>query len=147
MTLFSRRDDKQPKKTWQHIWLRSFLLVTAVSLFLSACGALKQRTLGANQPLEGNVIITCSEACASRGQCGQSTDRGPFVFAASDTPRVEAHDTLLPPETEAVIIEPARETRVALVATNEEFPVFFYHVILADQTKTGWVAGWCVAAP
>lgn len=69
------------------------------------------------------------------------------MFAASDTPRVEAHDTLLPPETEAVVIEPARETRVALVATGEEFPIFFYHVTLADQTKTGWVAGWCVAAP
>ncbi len=147
MMLFHRRKDNQQEKKRQRVWLRLFLLVTAVSLFLSACTALQQRTLGANQPLEGSVIITCSEACASRGQCGESTDRGPFVFAASDAPRVEAHDTLLPPESQAVVIEPARETRVALVATGEEFPVFFYHVTLADQTKTGWVAGWCVAAP
>lgn len=122
-----------------------FWLLAAASL--TACSLLAERQFGDQTALEGEVVITCSEACANRTQCGDSVDRGRYVFAGQAGPAVSEHDTILPVDTRATLLEPARQVTLEQVADGERLQIFFYHVALTDDTQQGWVAGWCVATP
>lgn len=125
-------------------WQQFALLLFSLTL-LAACGLLADPQFGANTPLEGEVVVTCSPACANRGQCGDSLDRGRFVFASQNGPVVSDHDIILPVDARATVLEPPRQETLEQVGDGQRLQIFFYHVQLVDQTQSGWVAGWCIA--
>lgn len=125
--------------------LLPLLLLLLSLVVLTACSVFNRRQFGNEVVLEGSGVVTCSGECAARGQCGESVDRGTFVFAGVDTPRVADHNGLLPVDTAVTILETRSVNLQSVSDTTQQFPLNFYNVILEDQTRSGWVAGWCIA--
>lgn len=96
----------------------------------------------------GGPILTCSQECADRGQCGESTDRGRVVLLSAGQPAVSQldHDLAIADGAGVTIME-MRSLNVMENATGFEFPVNFYRVLVHDRNVEGWVAGWCILNP
>lgn len=136
-----------PKTVAQLARLAAWLLISAALTACSLVGG-NNRQLGGQTVLEGEVVLICSDTCASRGQCGESLDRGRFVFAHQAGPAVSEHDTALPAGTRATVLEPPRQVLLEQISNGQQLPpIYFYHVALVDPAQQGWVAGWCVATP
>lgn len=89
------------------------------------------------------VVVVCSEACASRGQCGEAADGRRLVFGHPDRPEVRGHQLVFEHET-AVFFINTREETLQLVSTGEPFNQTFYLVTRPQDQRSGWVAGWCI---
>ena len=92
-------------------------------------------------------MLTCSQECLARGQCGTTAEFGDVVLGGSVGPTTNSHQLIFPVSNPNVIINGSEERTVLPLAGGEPFSARFYQVSLNDLTKTGWVAGWCVAAP
>lgn len=102
---------------------------------------------GSDLPVAG-TIVTCSQECADRGQCGTSTDRGRVVLLSADQPAVSAVDFELAVADGAAVS--VLETRSVDVQENQsgfQFPINFYRVLVHDRNVEGWVAAWCILNP
>lgn len=102
---------------------------------------------GSDLPVAGPTV-TCSQECADRGQCGESTDRGPVVLLSAAEPAVSPVEfDLAVAEGAAVSVLETRSVNVRENASGFEFPVNFYRVLVQDRNVEGWVAGWCILNP
>lgn len=123
---------------------RNLLLIGAL-LALTACSLLNSEpTLGDTTDLQGQAIVTCSTACAERGQCGTAVDGSRVVLGGQGGPTVENHDMVFAVDT-AVPIYEMRIQQVETLATAQQFNLRFYHIQRPDGLN-GWVSGWCLAA-
>jgi len=136
----------------QSLFILYLISVTAV-LLLTACfgggndeAALPPPEGGSSAPLTGEVILSCNQACTDRGQCGTLADGNAVVLGNLEGPAVINHNLTFPANTTAVI-QAASTNIVETVAnpTRSEQP--FYQVVLSDNSKMGWVAGWCISSP
>lgn len=92
--------------------------------------------------------LTCSQECADRGQCGESTDRGRVVLLSAAEPAVSpAEFDLAVADGAAVSVLETRSVNIRESASGFEFPVNFYRVLVQDRNVEGWVAGWCILNP
>ncbi len=124
---------------------RQFWWLIAASWFLAACSLLNRNpVLGDTAALQGQAVVTCSTACAERGQCGTIPDGGQVVLGSQIGPVLANHERMFPAGSMVTILE-SREQMVETVMTLEQFPLRFYHIQPADRVD-GWVAGWCLAA-
>jgi hypothetical protein len=125
--------------------LTIFLLVAFI---LTACifAGDDGPTLGDTTALTGNGVLVCSEACAARGQCGTTTERGDVVLASTIAPSTRGHDLAASAGTPVVINAMVSEP-VLSSTTGQEFSANYYQVTLPDRPLPAWVAGWCLAAP
>lgn len=123
--------------------------VTACSLLGGGDEGQDQVAAPADQGLEaipaGQPTLTCSQECADRGQCGESTDRGTVVLLSTVQPAVAAADhDLAVPEGTAVSIVETRPITVVENASGQEFPVNFHRVAIPLRNTEAWVADWCI---
>jgi len=117
-----------------------------VLLSLTACGLLGgDPVLGDTADLQGEATVTCSTACAERGQCGSAPDGSQVVLGGLAGPAVENHDLRFAVDTAVPILGSSMRT-VETLATANPFDLRFYLIQRPDGTA-GWVAGWCLAAP
>ncbi|MCP4426294.1 MAG: hypothetical protein GY803_17520 [Chloroflexi bacterium] len=124
---------------------RRFWQLTVVLLSLAACSLMNgEPTLGSAAELQGQAVVTCSAACAERGQCGRSANGDQVVLGGQGGPAVENHDRVFAANT-AVPIYESRMQRVEPINGGEQFDLRFYHIQRPDGAD-GWVAGWCLAA-
>jgi len=94
---------------------------------------------------QGRVV--CNNRCNDRGQCGDRTDGGGQVILVSSAgPTLEGHDRYIPAQTDVQILGFEMRTLQPL-AGGEPSQLPFYFVSTFDQTRQGWVAGWCVRPP
>ena len=129
--------------------LASFVIIISL---IAACGggnddAPADDGIGDVAPA-GGTALTCSQECADRGQCGESTDRGTVVLLNLEQPAVMAaeHDLAVPAATAVNVVE-ERLVTVLETATGAEFQVPFYRVFVPERNVEAWVAGWCVINP
>lgn len=128
---------------FQSLWL--FVLAILV-----ACGGSGEttQTLGTNvqAPLTGQAVLTCSAQCAARGQCGTAPDGQTVVLGGVNASTLQPHDRLFPNNTSVFINYSEIRTLQLVSDPTQQAQVPFYAVTTTDQTKAGWVVGWCVAA-
>lgn len=92
--------------------------------------------------------LTCSQECADRGQCGESTDRGRVVLLSTIEPGLSPEEfDLAVADGSAVSILESRPVEVRETASGFQFSVDFHRVLVQDRNVEGWVAGWCVLNP
>jgi hypothetical protein len=121
--------------------LFSFLLLTA------CLGGGEADTPATNPdpgPLSGEVLLSCSQICADRGQCGGHVDGYDVVLGGTQVPVVENHDVFFPAGVRAVVIN-NQLMQLQPVTNPQAFNQFFYQV--EYNGVRGWVAGWCATAP
>jgi len=120
-------------------------------LLLSGCSLLK----GDSDLVLGNEIqipdatagtITCSERCELKSQCG-TTDGNKVIMGSVNTPAVSGWDMMLADETAVTINTSESRTVQKFTGDQSQENLFFYNVTANDGSgKSGWIAGWCVAA-
>lgn len=89
------------------------------------------------------VTVVCSEACANRGQCGQTADGRSVILAHPDQPAVRDHQILFAADSTAALVATNSQT-VQVVATGQQFDQNFYLLTRPEDGRSAWVAGWCV---
>lgn len=126
-------------------------VLALVMMVVAGCGgdAGEEGAVPVEQGLEniptGQPTLTCSQECADRGQCGESTDRGTVVLLSTAQPAVTAADhNLAVPEGTTVSIVETRPITVVENASGLEFPVNFHRVSIPLRNVEGWVADWCI---
>ncbi|MCA9973105.1 MAG: hypothetical protein KC425_22960 [Anaerolineales bacterium] len=128
---------------------RTALVLALLLLALSACSLINRNAdgsqLGHETVLAEQGVLTCSSQCRERGQCGTAGDQT-VVLGGLVQPRTSEHDLLLPANSPVTILSSQAYT-VRQRLDQTEFPINFYVVSTQDNTKAGWVAGWCLAAP
>ncbi|MCA9874921.1 MAG: hypothetical protein KC441_14725 [Anaerolineales bacterium] len=128
--------------------IRPFCLYLPLALFfltfILGCSLLNRNT-PTPVPEGQNVQVTlvCSPECASRGQCGQTTDGRSVIFGNSDRPSVSDPQMLFNAD-EAFPLVAANDQRVQVVTTGEQFDTTFYLITRPQDGRSGWVPGWCV---
>ncbi len=122
------------------VWVGVFLLV-------AACGRGTPTATDPQALLSGQAVVACSDQCAARGQCGVLADGQQAILGNSFGPDTLNHDRLFVAGTAVNIV--GSEVRVVQSLANAEqrAQLPFYAVALPDNSKTAWVAGWCVASP
>jgi hypothetical protein len=127
--------------TWLFI---SLLIFTAC---LGGGGNNNDAVVDDSIPLDVNQgRVVCNNKCNDRGQCGERTDgTGQVVLINSAGPTAEGHDRYIPAQTDVQIL--GFEMRTLQFNGGEISDLPFYFVSTMDQTRQGWVAGWCVAPP
>lgn len=120
-----------------------FLVLVFLVAGLTACFGGKQ-VLGHTSPLAGEAVLTCSQECADRAQCGESIDRGQVVLMSPFGPATQGHTMAVPVDTTVQIVD-RREEATVVVRSNELATVLFYRVTMPDRPEPGWVAGWCLS--
>ncbi|MCI0396148.1 MAG: hypothetical protein L0332_29755 [Chloroflexi bacterium] len=118
-------------------------VLAAVVVVLVACGGEPDQTLGSNNILVGNATLTCGQACAAQGQCGDSLERGKVILLSSFGPATSGHD-IAAQENTPVVINSSQQLPVVRLRTNEQLPMNFYQVTVPER-GVAWVAGWCIA--
>ena len=89
-------------------------------------------------------IITCSERCEVKSQCG-TTDDSKVIMGGLNDPLVDRWDMMFANET-AVTINTSQDRIVQKMIDQSRENLFFYKVTVNDGSeKSGWIAGWCVA--
>lgn len=129
--------------------LRKYLLLSIVALILltlTACLSLFSGSrLGHEATLETSGTLTCSTECINRGQCGTAADETLYVLGGLDVPTVANHNRTFPDNTPVQIVS-SRVENMQNNADGTPFSLTFYQVTTEDLTKSGWVAGWCIAS-
>jgi len=120
----------------------ALLILTACSL-INSTPTLGSQTTFASQ---SEAILTCSAESANRGQCGDTAEQGAVVMGGLGGPAVRYHELLFPAESRVTVNGSDVRTLEPLIG-GEQFDLTFYYVTVVDGGKSGWVAGWCVAAP
>lgn len=132
----------------QRLTLPLAIFSCALVLLLAACGG--------DDPVRFNIderaLVTCSEICASRGQCGTLSGGQMAVLGNESGPAVDHQDRFYIDGTPVVVVErserqlfPARNGS-PLTGSSTPFPHIFYRVTNQEQ-KTAWVSEWCLARP
>jgi hypothetical protein len=134
--------------------LVSFFLLTFV---LTACGGtateeapqptaeanLTTTALGSDLVLQGDITVTCSQACLDRAQCGTLETSGEQVVLGSTiTPATAGHDIFIANNTRASVLT-VQSATLQNSTTGETFPLNFYQLNVPNQSPI-WVSGWCV---
>ena len=129
---------------------RQIVLLTAVFLLLTACFGggnndtpAEDTTADPATPLTGNVVLRCNQTCLDRGQCGTLGNGDRVVLGGSTGPTVDNHDLLFPHDT-AAIVQASTTGVVEPLINPTPSQQTFYLIALEDNSKAGWVAGWCV---
>ena len=91
-------------------------------------------------------IVTCSETCEKKSQCGIA-DGNAVVMGKSNDQAVDPMimDMMLADKTAVSIITSRQRTVQKTGGDLSQQNIFFYNVT-ANDGKSGWIAGWCVAA-
>ena len=142
-------------RAWAKSRTPALTLLLILSQILLACSMLGGENAdpypdpvgGSDLPVAG-TMLTCSQECADRGQCGTSTDLGRVVLLSSDAPAVSPVDFELAVADGATVS--VLETRSVDIQENEsgfQFPINFYRVLVHDRNVEGWVAAWCILNP
>ncbi len=90
-------------------------------------------------------MLLCSQACQERGQCGTIANQSTVVLGGIFQAQTSSHDVFFPTATR-VAINNVTPFWVRQLVDGQQFSINFYNVTAPDG-KSGWVAGWCVAAP
>ena len=123
------------------------ILFLTFALLLSGCSVLNRDP----DPVLGNEIhipdaaagtITCSDRCEVKSQCG-TTDGNKVIMGGTSAPVVSEWDMMLADETAVFII--TSQQRIVQKVNGEQENIYFYNVTANDGSKSGWIAGWCVA--
>ncbi len=126
----------------------SFVWLTLAILFVNACSLINRAPVQGDevefQPAAA-VVLSCSTACAERGQCGTGLDGTPYVLGGQASPLVENHDRRFLANANVNVLESNLQT-IESVVDGSQSQLRFYHVQPQDGSATGWVAGWCVVA-
>ncbi|MEM7117694.1 MAG: hypothetical protein AAF614_35000 [Chloroflexota bacterium] len=121
------------------------ILLTIVLLLLPACLSVFNSTrYGSELELEGEAVVTCSDECSLRGQCGTGLDESVYVLGGIDAPLVQNHNRIFADNT-AVTIKSRLPQNLQRIEDNQQFSLNFYEVTASESGKAGWIAGWCVA--
>lgn len=97
------------------------------------------------------LLTTCSEECATHGQCGAMPDDTRVVLAMEGGPAVSLHDRFFTEGTTVTVVEISPRELIAardgapLINQATPFPHVFYRV--SGDNKTAWVSQWCLARP
>ncbi|MFQ5437008.1 MAG: hypothetical protein ACE5FD_19290 [Anaerolineae bacterium] len=141
------------KRWWPRIMVRRTavppLVLGLVLIILTACNRINQQpTLGSQTtfPPQTEAILTCSQECAARSQCGDTVEQGTVVMGSGGGPATRFHELIFPAESRVTINGSDVRTLEPLIG-GDQFELTFYHVTVIDSGKSGWIAGWCVAAP
>ena len=149
------RRERALTRGWATI-LPAFVLMAVLAQLFVACSLLGGGNGEGAYPAPGDSgevpvagpALTCSQECADRGQCGQSTDRGTVVLLSADQPGVSPVDfDLAVADGSAVTVLEARPVNVVESGSGSEFPVNFYRVLINDRNVEGWVPAWCILNP
>lgn len=135
-------------RRWKTAVFQSLWLIVLAVLVACGGGGETTVTLGTDvqAPLAGQAVLTCSAQCAARGQCGTAPDGQTVVLGGVAGPTLQPHDRLFPNNTTVMIGLSEIRTLQLVSDPNQQAQVPFYAVATTDQSRTGWVAGWCVAA-
>lgn len=118
-------------------------------VILTACSLINQQpTLGSQTTFapQTEAVLTCSSECANRGQCGDTAAQGTVVLGSGGGPATRFHELFFPADARVTINGSDTRTLEPLIG-GDQFDMTFYHISVVDTGKSGWVAGWCVAAP
>lgn len=128
---------------------RLILLLTAMLLLLSACSLINRNApssrLGHETLLADQGVLTCSSECRARGQCGTTPDET-VILGGIFEPRTSQHDIYFPDGATVTLLFGQPYT-LRQIVDGSELSINFYNVSTQDNTRSGWIAGWCVAAP
>jgi hypothetical protein len=131
---------------WRRFRRIALSLVIALALFaLSACSVLKLVGEEDSEPALKNVeegILTCSDECRDRGQCGLDVQGNDIVLLNTTTPDVGQHDKGASSGTDVTIVKKEIQS-VIQVSDNKTLDIPFYEIILPSGDQA-WVAGWCL---
>lgn len=130
-------------------WFYLVWLWLAGAMIIVACGGSDSPRLGSEIILSGNAILTCSQECRDRGQCGvaQGTENQFVLIGSTEQPTTRPRQFALPTGSTVTIISTPQETTLVLISDpNAREKVNFYPVTVPDRGSAGgWVAGWCLA--
>lgn len=121
------------------------VVLLALLLVLTAACSLRgdntNMVLGSEVILSGQAMLTCSQECADRGQCG-TADAGEMILVNSPEPAVSNHNMAISAGT-LVTIDHAESRQVLQISNSESLNIDFYLVNIPDR-GFGWTAGWCI---
>ena len=130
-------------------WFYFLWLWVGGAIIMAACGRDDAPRLGSEVILSGNAVLTCSQECRDRGQCGVAvgTETQFVLVGSAEQPTTRPRQFALPPGTTVTITSPPLATNLLLVTDpNARETVNFYPVTVPDRgNASGWVAGWCLA--
>ncbi len=144
---FYRAKDHLPRAGYRRR-VRPFLLHFSLALFFLTvtlgCSLLNRDTPApVPEGQAGQVTLVCSQECANRGQCGQTTDGRTVILGHPERPAVSDHQMIFNADTAFPMVS-ANTQRVQVIATGEQFDAQFYLITRPEDGRSGWVAGWCV---
>lgn len=124
------------------------LLTIVMVIVLAACGGDE----GTPQfVVDEQVQATCSDECASHGQCGALSGDTRAVLAMEAGPAVSLHDRFFTEGTLLTVLELNQRELISasggapLIGVATPFPHTFYRV--TGEGKTAWVSEWCLVRP
>lgn len=133
-------------------WVSFVLLWLFGAAIVVACGGNDDEPqLGHQIILSGNAVLTCSQECRERGQCGvvAGTENQVVLVGGPEQPTTSPRQFAMPIGSVVTINgEPQSLVLVLASDVNAQETVNFYSVAVVDKGNApGWVAGWCLAAP
>lgn len=135
----------------KHRWLHFVLLWLLGAAIVAACGGDDEPQLGHQVLLSGNAVLTCSQECQERGQCGvlAGTENQTVLVGSPEQPSTTPRQFAMPAGAVVTINgEPQLVELVLATDFNAREAVNFYSISVVDRGNApGWVAGWCLAAP
>lgn len=128
--------------------LRLLGLVLLLGVALAACRDQTPPTPGVGEP----AVLSCTEACVARGQCGRLNTNQAVVLANEAGPAVRFQDRYFLEGTRVTLVEVnereviAARNGVPQTDTATPFPHSFFRVD-DGAGEVAWVSSWCVARP
>lgn len=128
---------------------RPLLLVLLLAVVLAAC-----RDQTPPPPAVGEAaVLTCTDECVARGQCGRLATNQPVVLANEGGPSVRFQDHFYADGTRVTVVDINERQLIAAtdgapveLTTATPFPHSFFRVD-DGAGKVAWVSSWCVARP
>lgn len=131
------------------VWVAA--LLAGVVLLLSGCGLLQRDAAEPAPPTTGGVgLLTCTEICAGRGQCGERDGRVKVILGNMLEPVVEPyqHDIFYDEGTAVTIVD-FRDRQVVILA--DDLPQSARFLLVRPQgsaaPRDAWVVEWCFTTP